>query len=296
MILNSDNIQQFLDLIKQNSSSSKRRKRFFRSLAFVFFGVVMPADASFDASAPDPHIQASAGAGVALTQAHATLNPAAGGMEGGFTCFFAYSRPYGLKELQQSHISVTGSWDKISSTLGAHSCGYEVYRENIFYGGVSTCLLEKIRFGLLMQYADVNIQNYGRAGAWMMDFGGLVEISRRTSIGFTAKNIAGARIGRCREALPRSLQVGAAAMAMPQLRFCVDLFKEVRFPATVRCGAEWQPLSFFALRAGLGTFPFRTAAGLMIQFKSCRFEYGVDNHEVLGLSHQCSISFILKRR
>ncbi|MBN2355667.1 hypothetical protein JXO59_06110 [candidate division KSB1 bacterium] len=294
--LNNGNIQHLSDLIKQISSSGKRQRYFFRSLICHLLLFATTVSASFEFRAPAPHSYALAGGGVAFHEVHFSLNPAALLGSADYSFAFAYSRPYGLKEMQHSHVSAGRSFTKIAMAAGMQAFGYQAYQENTYYTGLSFALMEGVDAGVSLRCVDLHILRYGHAWAFPVDFGMLVKVSGRTVLGFVVNNITGARIGRCREALPRCLQVGATIEALPQLHLCVDLFKDIRFAADVRCGADWRIHNFLALRAGMATSPAKLAAGLALRFNVCRFEYSVDTHEYLGLSHQCSLLFSWGRR
>ena len=289
-------LQYFCFVNKINSLLHKHTARFYTFLYCCCFLLSSSARASFEDHAPAAHSLAMAGSGVASRDAHPFLNPASLVMPNSWQFITGYGRPFGLAELQQSDIVGVAVFDTWRAAAGALTFGYEAYRENTYVINVAIPLKDLIRAGATLRYADLAILRYGRAGALLIDFGMQAEISGAVAMGFCVKNAAGARIGRCREELPRSVQIGCAFQALRQVNLCMDLYKDIRFPLEWRSGGEWRPIALLALCCGIASSPVRLAAGFALHFHAFSFDYGMMTHEYLGLNHQFSVSFSLNRK
>lgn len=169
----------------------------------------------------------------------------------------------------------------------ARTFGSEAYRETRLGTGFSRAFKlgssRHFHAAATVQYYHLSIDGYGNAGTAGLSVGWLVKVLPSLDLGGHATNVNVPRLAD-REELPRTLSVGLAFAPSDALRILADVFKDVRFPATVRAGLEVRPVDVLSLRAGASTQPTRYALGAGLHFSWLRAHFAADRHPVLGWS------------
>ncbi|MEE9224782.1 MAG: hypothetical protein V3U68_01110 [Bacteroidota bacterium] len=174
--------------------------------------------------------------------------------------------------------------------LSASRFGFELYNETTVSVSYSNSYHRTVALGFTLRYHHLEIERYGSAVAFGFDAGILIGLSEQLHAGFFVRNINAPTIGLAKERLPQVYSTGISYMPVNRLIILVDLEKDVRFPASVKAGVEYRPLEFLAFRTGLATVPSRGTAGVGIQYSRFAFDYAVQAHPELGLTHQFSVS------
>ena len=266
-------------------------------LLFMFLIIlcIPAAHAGFEDLPVGARSNAFAGACVALANDPEALyiNPAGLSQIEAFGTTLFYARPYGLKELAYGSLSAVVPTRGISLGMSIQSYGNSVYKENTFSSAVAHQLSRHLMIGATIRYAHLSIRRYGSSGTVALDVGLLLHLNPNWKWGFSSRNLNRSKIGQEHEPLPQIFQTGFSVKIADLIRLNCDVYKDVRFPLELRCGAEARPIQNLLLRLGFGTEPSRLAAGMGLFFGKLRWDYAFYTHSDLGLSHQMSISFFL---
>ena len=255
-------------------------------------GVPCPAQSSYDLF----------GAARADALANATTaRPAAVGVQANPAARAALERPaavfyvrqgFGLAALRYGavHVAVPVRWGTASA--GASTFGVEAYREVHLSTGfareVQFGTTRTVRVGATLRYHHTSIAGYGSAGALGLNLGLGVALLRSLHLGAVATNVNGAALV-ADVPVPRTLAVGLYYRALPRVVVVMDLFKDVRFPATVRAGLEVRPVEPLFLRAGITTTPARFSGGAGVRLGSLSAQVAAEQHQALGWSPSASL-------
>ncbi len=219
-------------------------------------------------------------------------NPAARADLSNIEATFYAREGYRLPALRYgaTHVGVPFEWGTLSS--GASTFGFEDYREVHLSGGFARSLqlgtTRFFHFGLTTRYHHTAIDGFGSAGAFGLNMGVILTLLRSLQLGAHATNVNGGSLVED-EPIPRTLSVGINYQALSELRVLVDLFKDVRFPATVRGGIEVRPVSTVILRTGITTAPTRFMGGVGIHLGPLRADVAAEQHQELGWSPTASL-------
>ncbi|MDX1545951.1 MAG: hypothetical protein R3247_03135 [Rhodothermales bacterium] len=200
--------------------------------------------------------------------------------------FFA-AQPYGLRALRLAAVDafVPAGWG--TATAGIRVFGTEAYRETHAHVGLARGFgllsARRVHLGLRLRLHHVAIDGYGRAAALAVAGGLLVEVVPGLTAGVEAANLHAPSLAG-REELPRTLALGLAYRPAPPMLLLVDVVKDVRFPLSVRAGAEASPGGVLVVRAGAATAPARFAAGAGIRLGTLGADVAAERHEALGWS------------
>lgn len=201
---------------------------------------------------------------------------------------------FGLSALRYgaTHVTVPFGWGTLSSA--ASTFGFNDYREVHLSGGYARSFrlgtTRSVHAGVTARYHHTSIDRFGSAGTLGLNAGFVLSLLRSLRLGAHATNVNRGTLVE-NEPLPTTLAVGLSYRALQTVRVLADLFKDVRFPATVRGGLEVHPISALALRAGVTTSPTRFSGGVGIQLGRLRADVAAEQHQELGWSPSASLQF-----
>ncbi|PSQ95129.1 MAG: hypothetical protein BRD55_11430 [Bacteroidetes bacterium SW_9_63_38] len=219
-------------------------------------------------------------------------NPAARATLSQSTALFYARQSFGLSALQYgaSHVAVPFEWGTLSS--GLSTFGFEEYREIHASAGyayaVSFGTARRVRVGTTLRYHHTSIEGYGSAGTVGVNLGIGVSLLRSLHLGVHATNVNGATLVSG-EPIPRTLAVGLFYKALDSVQVVTDLFKDVRFPASVRGGLTVTPVDPLVLRAGVTSTPVRFAGGMGVRLGPLNAHVAAEQHQTLGWSPSVSL-------
>jgi hypothetical protein len=219
-------------------------------------------------------------------------NPAARARATSPRAVFYARESFGLSALRYgaTHVTVPFDWGAVST--GASTFGFEDYREVHLSAGYARSVQfgtsRSVHVGATARYHHTSIAGYGSAGALGLNVGVGLRLLRSLRLGAHATNVNGASLV-ANEPIPRTLAVGLSYRALDQMHVLVDVFKDVRFPTTVRGGLEVRPVEPLALRAGVTSVPVRFAGGVGVRLGPLRADVAVNQHQELGWSPSASL-------
>jgi hypothetical protein len=197
------------------------------------------------------------------------------------------SQAYGLAAMRLGAATFAYPTSIGTAAATARAFGFEDYRETRlevgFARGVTLGTSRRFHVAATARYYHLAIDGYGSAGAVGLSVGWLVEVLPGLDLGGHATNLNQPALAG-REDLPRTLSAGLAFAPSDALVVTADVFKDVRFPATVRAGVEVRPLQAFSVRAGAAAQPARYALGAGLHLSWLRAHLAADRHPVLGWS------------
>jgi hypothetical protein len=79
----------------------------------------------------------------------------------------------------------------------------------------------------------------------------------------------------------------------PDVALAVDVVKDTRYPAELRCGIRCQPLQGLILRAGTIREPSTYTAGFGVLLGDFSLDYAFASNDQLGASHYFGVTFSL---
>ena len=268
-------------------------RRLFLLLGVGLLGILpVHAQSSYDlyGSARADGLGNATTASLTATGVHA--NPAANAAKTTTTVGFYAREGFGLSALRYgaTHVSVPFSWGTVAG--GASTFGFEDYREIHLSAGYARGFQfgtsRSVHLGLTTRYYHTSIAEYGSAGTLGGNAGFILTLLRSLSLGAHATNVTGSAL-MDGEPIPRTLAVGLRYRALKQMQVLVDVFKDVRFPASVRGGIEVSPVSALTLRAGITTTPVRFMGGISVHLGPLRADVAAEQHQELGWSPSASL-------
>lgn len=219
-------------------------------------------------------------------------NPAARATQSDPVANFYAREGLGLSALRYGASTFTFPLDWGVASAGASTFGFDQYREVHASAGYAQTLhlgtSRSFHVGAVTRYHHVSIPDYSSAGAVGLNLGVLVSLLPSLYLGAHATNVNGPSWAD-RQPLPRTLSVGFHYQPLDRVTVLTDVFKDVRFPLSVRGGIEVRPVHTLALRAGITTAPVRFMTGAGVYLGPLRADVAAEQHQELGWSPSASL-------
>ncbi len=197
--------------------------------------------------------------------------------------------PFGFSELANGFIAYNVPLSIGSAAAGAMTYGFDLYRETRVAAGFSYNYLNRFFAGAAVNYHSVSIKNYGSAGCFYVDLGGLLYLTSCFRWGFSVHNINHASYGSYEDQVPVILNSGASYDITEEFTLNAAVEKDIRYNASLLVGIDYDIIKYFSLRTGFSNEPSRFTAGIGIHYLFINLDYAVFTHNDLGLTHQAGL-------
>lgn len=207
-----------------------------------------------------------------------------------------FSHKFGFAPFRNIGAGVAYPHDIGVFSLSVRRFGEELYHEQHVGFGFSN-KLGIVSLGLKVNYSQYSVMEMGTSGVAHIEFGGVAELFPTLSFGAHIYNLTQAQLHSDRGvSLPVIVKSGFAYNPVDELTLSVAVEKNTEQDTRVAAGLEYVFLHKIQLRSGMSTAPFRQHYGLGFSPYNFSFDYAMDNHNVLGLSHQLSVRYKFHRR
>ncbi len=197
--------------------------------------------------------------------------------------------PFGFSELANGYIAYNEPLSFGSAAAGAMTYGFELYRETRITAGFAYNYENKFFAGVSLNYHTVSIKNYGSAGCFYADIGGLLYLTDYFRWGFNVHNINHASYNDYEDQVPVIFNSGASYDITDEFTLNAAIEKDIRYNASVMIGIDYDIIKYFSLRTGFSNEPSRFTAGIGINYRFLNLDYAVFTHNDLGLTHQAGL-------
>lgn len=182
--------------------------------------------------------------------------------------------------------------------ISVSSFGFNAYQENSAALSYGIEVLNKIRIGAELKYANLSIQEQGSDGALVVQVGVQTQINSSLSLGFSAYNVnrAGLNVQGPEEIIPGIIRGGLAYQPSDQVLLVFDVVKDIDHPLSYRGGLEYSLNELIRARAGVSTEPLSLNAGIGLEWKELSVDFASSYTERLGYSPHFSLAYRLKKK
>jgi hypothetical protein len=198
--------------------------------------------------------------------------------------------PFGLSELASGFCAFSKQTSFGIFSLGFMKYGFELYKETKLAMGYANNFYGKFLYGIVINYKNISIMNYGNKGFVFFNAGGIAKLSDEINIGFSLENFSRTTINDEANQIPVVFWCGISFKIIPDLTLFTSVQKELSFDPSLRFGAEYFIIDCLQLRFGTSREPDTFSGGVGITYLPLQFDYAVSSHPDLGFSHQFSLS------
>ncbi len=255
-------------------------------LLFLLFGYISPVEAAFEtvpagarSLALSNSLVGEYGSSFAIY-----LNPAA--ISGNNSLHFSYRNFYGLPGISLISMCSNSNLFSLPVAAAVSRFGNELYAEYRLRVAVARKVTDEFYIGIETEFYQLQIDHYGSASAVGIHLGILYRISPQLSAGAMVSNLNRPAIGRSEEDLPQSFSLGIHYAITDNLSITSSLFRDIRFTETFRAGVSYKLYPFLEARFGIDDTPGRYSFGIGSVWNRFIFDYALQVHSVLGVSHE----------
>ena len=203
-----------------------------------------------------------------------------------------YARPFGLKELAQSGLTVAIPNRRGSFGFGISSFGFSAYEEKQISAGFSKKILEQLFAGIALRYMSVAITGYGAASMIGLDVGLMIKTNESLKFALVAKNINSPKFISNGKPVSPNVKIGLSYSPHSGVVLVGELQKEKYFNKIVRLGAEFELIKGQYLRFGLSNNPSSFSMGFGLSVHGAEISFSAVTHQYLDLSQSLSFGYL----
>lgn len=203
-----------------------------------------------------------------------------------------YARPFGLKELAQSSLTVAMPSRSGNYGFGISRFGFSAYEEIQVSVGLSKMILEKVSAGIALRYMSVAIAGYGASSVVGLDAGIIIKMKESLNFALVAKNINSPKVISNEEPVTPNIRIGLSYSPHNNVVLVGELQKEKYFDKTLRLGAEFEIIKDQYLRFGLSNNPSSFSMGFGLSLNDAEINFSAVTHQYLDLSQSLSFGYL----
>jgi hypothetical protein len=219
-------------------------------------------------------------------------NPAGLAFQRGTQVNTSFDSRFELAGLNTAACNFVHGTDMFSFAIGAEKFGDRLYSESKV-GIALAKATDRVSLGIKTSYLGSLANNYSSTGTLYTEFGILARLNKAINVGFTAQNLTGAKWYKA-EPLPTILTLGSAVSPVSQLIWTLETTYIPGQQFTFRSGIEYALRERLLLRTGINSFQKSNHFGVGYLMGKWAFDYAVNTHPNLGLSHHVSLNLHLK--
>ncbi len=179
--------------------------------------------------------------------------------------------------------------------FGVHRFGDDLYNEQFITLGYANTL-GIASLGVKINYLEYHAETFGTGRAFGVTFGGIAKITPAFFIGAFAMNINQPRIGKSDQHVPARLATAIGLKLSENFFFTSEIEKDLEHDALLKAGAEYIAHKKFVARTGFNVNPQSFFAGAGFKLTKFNMDYAVQLQRQLGLSHQASVIWIMRKK
>lgn len=176
--------------------------------------------------------------------------------------------------------------------LGVSSYGSEIFSQNQLGLGISN-QLGIASLGIKFNYFQTSIEGLGTGRAFMVEFGGLAELTPELFFGAHIYNPFRASYGKnSPDYLPTVVKTGFTYLPFTSLRINLEAEKDIFLPPLFKVGVEYGLGEKIWLRSGIHTAPSNLFFGIGFRPKRFHLDYAMGQNLQLGYTHHFSFNYL----
>ena len=185
-----------------------------------------------------------------------------------------------------------------SGTFGISisSFGYSLFSQNKYGLAFGKAFGDKISAGVMMDYIETNIAEYGKKGMPVAEAGLLAKPIKNFTIGVHIFNLTKTKLTTYNdERSPTIMRIGADYRFSNKVFIALETEKDIDKKAIVKAGLEYNPIKELYLRAGVSTNPSLSCFGIGVNLKQFKLDLSSTYHSSFGFLHDFAI-FVFERK
>jgi len=173
--------------------------------------------------------------------------------------------------------------------------GDDLYNEHLLSAGFANTF-GLASLGIKLNYLQYRVSGLGTTSSLTVSFGGIATLTPQLLFGAHILNINQPVINSAsEERAPTKLQAAMAFVPSNRLTVAAEIEKDLRYPAVLKAGIEYQALKKITFRTGFNLHPQAIFFGLGFMPRKVALDYALEHNQVFGVTHQATVTYRFKR-
>lgn len=199
-----------------------------------------------------------------------------------------YRRSYSLTSLDRIYAGFTYPAKIVTTLLSLSRTGDELYSEQVVETGIAH-RINRVALGVKLGLIQYSIRESQPRRSLVLSLGGIVKVTDHIDFGTFIWNLNQAKKQYTKEYLPTLIRSGFSYHPTDKVTLNMEVYKDIRYASSFRCGLEYLPIKWFAVRTGLSTAPVYLTAGAGVRKKTFGLDYSFHHHSFLGAMHHFTL-------
>jgi hypothetical protein len=183
--------------------------------------------------------------------------------------------------------------------LSVNYYGFRLYNETKMGLAYARKFGEKFSAGIQFDYLRFFIQENGQKNIFTLEAGFQYRPWKMLTFGAHIYNPIPYKMDKVfDERLPTIVKVGLGYEPSPKVLIAAEYQQDINHRPQFKGGAEYRPMKYLNIRAGVQTTPFSVSLGVGTAVKGFRLDAGSNYHPVIGFTPQLSViyGFVPKKK
>jgi len=200
--------------------------------------------------------------------------------------------PFNISGLKMNHWSLYYPTKNWGWALGGSTFGDKIYKENVVSIVVGKKIVNKIDFGVTLNWYSLTIVNFGSTQIPGLTVSWNFPISEHWKWGTSLRNVIASKLGKSNEKLPQVVTSNLTANFNHRIFLFLEWEEDLNSSTTMRIGTRGKINSFLCIATGFETHSKSPTFGLTLNTKFGTIGYGFQYFPTLNrYTIQAGISF-----
>ncbi|MBT0812598.1 hypothetical protein KIH41_15020 [Litoribacter ruber] len=206
--------------------------------------------------------------------------------------FFGFDHRLNLSELSTLSAGLAMVTTKGNLGINVSHFGGQLFNQQNLGLGFSN-KLGIASFGVKANYLQTNIDEFGRSGVPIFEFGGVAELSPHLFFGAHIYNFTRAKMSRYTDdTFPTLVKAGLSIRPSNALILNVEAEKDILLPPQFKAGMEYNMQEKLQGRLGFNTNPNNLFFGIGFRPRKYHIDYALSQNYKLGFTHHFSFNLL----
>ncbi len=206
-----------------------------------------------------------------------------------------YENRFNFKEMSIKSLALAMNIKPGVIGFSASSFGFSQFSDNKFGLAYAMKLTDFLALGIQLDYVFIHQPSeYGNTGAIAGEIGMFANPFENFYLGAHIFNPWRAKISEYQdERLPTIFRIGAAYDFSKQVKYSLEIEKDLDMPSRFKSGIEYEPIENLKLRTGVAFSDknFFPAFGIGYFYKNLTIDIAFENHPLLGMKSGVSVYY-----
>jgi hypothetical protein len=203
-----------------------------------------------------------------------------------------HEKRFNRRELSLSSVAVAIPTHITDIGVAISSYGFSNFNEQRFTFSAAKKLAQTLSLGVQVNYVQVNMNEYGQAGTWVIGAGVNYQPASKILVGFSVYNPNQRQLqGQLGVQLPAIARLGAQYRINAKVHTQLEAEQQTNHKASIKGGLRYDLHKRVSAAAGASSSPVTYSFGASVKFAGGIIDMAAGVHQVLGVTPRVSLRY-----